>query len=122
MRNPGRAACCARCSTSYRWLASLMPSMASSLRGGLSLIRDAEVGEDGNLAADEAHADGVLVAAEFDGGAGADGLGLHVADANRQHGALTERPGYLPLRAADLGRHDLVVLRIVAVGHDGQPQ
>src|SRR6266850_7375136 len=120
MRNPGRAACCARCSTSYRWLASLMPSMASSLRGGLSLIRDAEVGEDGNLAADEAHAHGVLGAAEFDGGARADRLGLDVADARRQRGALAERPGDLPVRAADLGGEDLVLLRVVAIGHDGE--
>src|SRR5262249_16024560 len=119
MRNPGRAACWARCSTSYRWLASLMPSMASSLRGDLSLIRDAEVGEDGHLAADEAHAHRVLGAAEFDGGARADGLGLDVADAHGQRGTLAEGAGDLPVRAADLGLDHLILRRVVAIGHDG---
>src|SRR5579859_7552330 len=118
MRNPGRPACSARRSTSYRWLASLMPSMTSSWRGGVSLIRDAEVGEDGNPAADEAHAHGVCVAAEFDRGARANGLGLDVAHAGGQDAALAERAADLPLRAADLRRHDLVLVRIVAVGDD----
>src|SRR5258706_9576855 len=99
-----------------------MPSMALLLRGGLSLIRDAEVGEDGNLAADEAHAHRVLGAAEFHGRPGADSLGLDVADTDGQHLALAERAGDLPLRAADLGRDDLILLRVVAVGDDPEAQ
>src|SRR5258706_7550960 len=120
MRKPGRAACSARRSTSYRWLASLLASMTP--RAGESLIRDAEVREYRDPSADEAHAHRVLGAAEFDGRGALQRLGVDVADPRRQHLALAERPGDAPLRAADLGGYHLVLVGVIAVGDDPEAQ
>src|SRR5258708_23379957 len=115
MRNPGRAACSARRSTSYRWLASLIASMTPSCRRE-SLIRDAEVREYRHPSADEAHAHRVLGAAEFDGRGALQRLGVDIAHARRHHLALADRPGDAPLRAAALGAPHPVVSRVLAVG------
>src|SRR5258708_37538906 len=120
MRNPGRAACSARRSTSYGWLASLIASMTPP--AGESLIRDAEVREYRHPSADEAHAHRVLGAAEFDGRGALQRLGVDIAHARRQHLALAERPGDAPLRAADLGGHHLVFVGVIAVGDDPEAQ
>src|SRR5258708_19454127 len=94
MRNPGRAACSARRSTSYGWLASLIASMTPP--AGESLIRDAEVREYRDPSADEAHAHRVLGAAEFHGRGALQCLGVDVADPRRQPPPLAARPSHAP--------------------------
>src|SRR6266852_2205512 len=96
--------------------------MLASCRRRASLIRDAEVGEYRDPSAGELYPHGVFGAAEFDGRAALQHFGVDVANSRRQRLALPERPRDAPLRAADFGGHHLVLVRVVAIGDDAEPQ
>src|SRR3954471_6698684 len=87
-----------------------------------SSIGDAEVREGGDAVTFELDAHEVLLACEFDRRTAAQRLRVYVTDHGRQRGAIAERSGDLPRRAADFRRGDLVGLRLVAVGDHGELQ